>query len=69
MSLSVFHNSSIRSMPDKFVLHSVLERSDKGKARAACGEHVKVVRSLEEVTSDPDVDLVRGLMSSAEARW
>lgn len=60
-ALSFLHYPSIRSMPDKFVVHSVLERSDKGRARAVCGDDVKVVRDIEGVVTDPDVELVRML--------
>ncbi|ORY31438.1 oxidoreductase [Naematelia encephala] len=58
MSLSVLHVPSILALPDKFVVHSVLERTDTGRARKACGEGIKVVPDLEGVISDPEVDLV-----------
>ena len=58
MSLAVFHRPSILFHTDKYTLHSVLERSGRGKVKEICGNGVKVVKSLEEVVSDTEVDLV-----------
>lgn len=58
--LSVFHIPFVLSLPEKFTLHSILERK-------ATAEHsdareffpgVKVVTTLEEVLSDEEVDAV-----------
>lgn len=58
MSLAVFHRPSIIFLSDKFNLHTVVERSGKGRAKEVCGESVKVVKTLEEVVEDKEVDLV-----------
>ncbi|KAJ9095416.1 hypothetical protein QFC20_006654 [Naganishia adeliensis] len=71
LSLSAFHYPIITSYPDLFTLHSVLERSAdltpnaetgksyaKSAAKDRCGDSVRVVKSLEEVTGDKDVELV-----------
>ena len=58
-SLKVFHQPSIAAFPDKFVIHSVFERVDRGRARAICGDAVRVVNSFEAVVGDKEVDLVR----------
>lgn len=71
LSLSAFHYPIITSYPDLFTLHSVLERSadltpnaetgksyTKSAAKDRCGDSVRVVKSLEEVTGDKDVELV-----------
>ena len=57
-SLSGLHYPSIASLPEQFVVHSVLERTNRGKARACCGDSVKVVETLEEAVNDPEVELV-----------
>jgi hypothetical protein len=36
-----------------------MERNPRGRAEAVCGQGVKVVRTVEEVCRDPDVELVR----------
>lgn len=71
LSLGAFHYPIITSHPDLFTLHSVLERSadltpdeksgksyTKSAAKDRCGEQVRVVKSLEEVTGDEEVELV-----------
>lgn len=71
LSLAAFHYPIITSYPDLFTLHSVLERSadlspdtktgrsyTKSAAKDRCGEGVKVVKTLEEVVQDPEVELV-----------
>lgn len=57
LSLEVFHHPLIAALPDKFTLHSVMERSGRGKAKEICGD-IKVVKTINEVVNDPDVDLV-----------
>lgn len=71
LSLSAFHYPIITSHPELFTLHSVLERSadltpdeksgksyTKSAAKDRCGEDVKVVKTLEDVTGDQAVELV-----------
>ncbi|OCF59191.1 hypothetical protein L486_03693 [Kwoniella mangroviensis CBS 10435] len=62
MSLSVFHQPSISRLPDHFVLHSIYERTPKGRLdpliESGKLQGVKVVRSLEEVLEDTEVELV-----------
>ncbi|ORY21525.1 NAD binding Rossmann fold oxidoreductase [Naematelia encephala] len=58
MSLTVFHRPSLLYHKDKYTLHSVLERSGQGEATRVCGEGVKVVKTLDGITNDPEVDLV-----------
>lgn len=58
LSLQAFHYPLIAALPDKFVLHSVLERSGRGKAKEVCGDDIKVVKTIEEVVGDKDVDVV-----------
>ena len=58
MSLTVFHRPSIVFHKGKFNLHTVLERSGKGKAKELCGDSIKVATSLDEICADPEVDLV-----------
>lgn len=58
LSLQAFHFPLIDALPDKFVLHSVMERTDRGKAKAVCGPNTKVVNTIDQVVNDPDVDLV-----------
>jgi len=58
LSLQAFHYPLIAALPDKFVLHSVLERSNSGKAKAVCGDSIKVVTTIEDVVNDKDVDVV-----------
>ncbi|KAJ9125727.1 hypothetical protein QFC24_002511 [Naganishia onofrii] len=71
LSLAAFHYPIITSYPDLFTLHSVLERSadlapnketgksyTKSAAKDRCGDAVKVVKTLEEVVDDKDVELV-----------
>ena len=57
-SLSVFHHPIIKILSDHYVLHSVVERSGKETCRESVGPSVKIVRTLDEVVDDPDVDLV-----------
>jgi predicted dehydrogenase len=63
-SLSGLHYPSIASMPDKFLVHSVLERTPRGTAQAVCGPGVKVVQTLEEAVNDPEIELVCVLTGS-----
>jgi predicted dehydrogenase len=63
-SLRTFHYPSVSQLPGKFVLHSVLERTDRGVARDVCGSEIKVVNSLNAVLSDSEVDLVRSRLLS-----
>lgn len=71
LSLSAFHYPIITSHPDLFTLHSVLERSadltpnestgksyTKSSAKDRCGEDIKVVKTLDEVVADDQVELV-----------
>lgn len=71
LSLSAFHYPIITSHPHLFTLHSVLERSadltpnestgksyTKSSAKDRCGEDVKVVKTLDEVVADDQVELV-----------
>jgi predicted dehydrogenase len=71
LSLSAFHYPIITSYPNLFTLHSVLERSadltpnketgksyTKSATKDRCGEEVKVVKTLEEVVGDEQVELV-----------
>lgn len=66
LSLQAFHYPLITALPEQFVLHSVLERSGKGKAKEVCGDAIKVVQSIEEVVGDKDVDVVSAVLAS---RW
>lgn len=59
LSLQAFHYPLISALPDKFVLHSVMERSGRGKAQEICGNDIKVVKTIDEVVNDPEVDVVR----------
>jgi hypothetical protein len=54
----------VSQLPGKFILHSVLERTDRGVARAVCGSEIKVVNSLKAVLSDSEVDLVSSRLLS-----
>jgi len=58
MSLSNFHRPSIVYLSDKFNLHTVLERSGKGRAKEICGDSIKVATTLDEIVADKEVDLV-----------
>ncbi|WVW78847.1 hypothetical protein I302_100810 [Kwoniella bestiolae CBS 10118] len=62
MSLSVFHEPTISLLPQQFILHSIYERSAKGRLdpllKAGKLRDVKVVRTLEEVLEDSEVELV-----------
>ncbi|WWC59078.1 uncharacterized protein I303_101625 [Kwoniella dejecticola CBS 10117] len=62
MSLSVFHEPSVFLLPEQFQLHSIYERTPKGRLdplhKAGKLEGVKIVRSLEEVVEDKEVELV-----------
>jgi len=64
MSLSVFHRPSILYLSDKFNLHTVLERSGKGRAKEVCGDSIKVATTLEQIVEDKEVDLVCVHLSS-----
>jgi len=65
-SLSGLHYPSLASMPDKFIVHSVLERTPRGAAQDVCGDSVKVVQTIEEVINDPEVELVRFFSYASE---
>lgn len=58
LSLQAFHNPLIVALPDQFVVHSVFERSNRGKAKEVCGDSIKVVTTIDEVLNDKDVDVV-----------
>lgn len=58
LSLQAFHYPLISALPDQFVLHCVMERSGRGKAQEVCGKDTKVVKTIEEVVNDPEVDVV-----------
>lgn len=58
LSLQAFHYPLITALPDKFVLHSILERTPRGKAQEVAGKDIKVVTSIDEVVNDPEVDVV-----------
>lgn len=68
MSLSVFHRPSIIFLKDQFNLHTVVERSGKGRAREICGDGIKVASSLDDVVADQEVDLVRWRRASTTPR-
>lgn len=72
MALQMLHWPSIACLPDKFALHSVMDRSGRSsdKVREVCGEGVKIVRSLEEVIQDAEVELVSliSLLGAAVSR-
>ncbi|KZV86584.1 NAD(P)-binding protein [Exidia glandulosa HHB12029] len=61
-SANVFQIPFILALPELFKLHSILERratAEKSVAREKYGHTgVQVVTTFEEVTGDPDVDLV-----------
>lgn len=61
MSATVFHIPFIKTLPNLFELHSILERSataTKSEARSRYGNHIKVVTTIEEVLNDPEVQAV-----------
>ncbi|ORX38206.1 hypothetical protein BD324DRAFT_619968 [Kockovaella imperatae] len=58
MSLSHLHYPILQALPDKFVLHSVVERSGKQTCRRTVGTDVKVVKTLDEVLDDSAVELI-----------
>ncbi|TXT13287.1 hypothetical protein VHUM_00654 [Vanrija humicola] len=58
LSLQAFHYPLITALPGKFVLHSVLERTPRGKAQEVAGNDIKVVTTIDEVVNDKDVDVV-----------
>lgn len=56
-----FHVPFILALPDVFALHSVLERnpqSSGGKVHDRFKVSVKIHRTLDQVLSDPEVELV-----------
>ena len=57
-ALEFLHYPSLISLPSKFQIHSILERTPRGRVQEVCGEGVKVVGTLEEITGDEDVELV-----------
>ncbi|KZT59131.1 NAD(P)-binding protein [Calocera cornea HHB12733] len=61
-SANVFHIPFILALPDVYKLYSIMERSATATASKAKDKYghlgVKVVTTLEEVTQDPEVDLV-----------
>ncbi|BEJ01899.1 hypothetical protein CcaverHIS631_0605810 [Cutaneotrichosporon cavernicola] len=58
LSLQAFHYPLITALPELYVLHSVMERSARGKAQEVCGKDIKVVKTIAEVVEDPEVDVV-----------
>jgi predicted dehydrogenase len=60
MALVHLHHPSLASLPHQYKIHSVMERTPRGRAQEACGESIKVVTAIQEVVDDPEVDLVRG---------
>ncbi|CAK9784157.1 NAD-binding protein [Cutaneotrichosporon oleaginosum] len=58
LSLQAFHYPLITALPEQYVLHSVMERSGRGKAQEICGGDIKVVKTIEEVVGDAEVDVV-----------
>ncbi|KDQ10712.1 hypothetical protein BOTBODRAFT_57915 [Botryobasidium botryosum FD-172 SS1] len=61
MSATVFHIPFIRSLPNVFALHSIMERSAtaaRSAARDRYGNDVKVVNTFEEVVGDAEVECV-----------
>lgn len=58
MALHSLHWPSIVSQPRLFKLHSVLDRSGRGRVEEVCGEGVKVVGDLKGVVDDPEVEVV-----------
>lgn len=61
MALGLLHWPSIACQRDQFTLHSVMDRSGRGKVKELCGEDVKVVNSLQGVVEDAEVELVSGV--------
>ena len=64
MALQMLHWPSIACLPEMFSLHSVMDRSGRSseKVKELCGAGVKIVRTLEEVVRDPEVELVSSLL-------
>ncbi|WRT65134.1 uncharacterized protein IL334_002076 [Kwoniella shivajii] len=62
MSLLVFHQPSISFLPDQFILRSIYERTPRGRLESLQEEGkldgVKIVRSLNEVMNDEEIELV-----------
>ncbi|KAK8846659.1 hypothetical protein IAR55_005746 [Kwoniella newhampshirensis] len=62
MSLSVFHQPIVSLLDHQFKLHSIFERTPKGRLDRMREEGklqgVKVVRSLDDVVQDDEVELV-----------
>ncbi|WWC87271.1 uncharacterized protein L201_002159 [Kwoniella dendrophila CBS 6074] len=62
MSLLVFHQPSISLLPEQFKLHSIYERTPKGRLdplqESGKLKDVKIVRNLEEVLDDKEVELI-----------
>lgn len=56
-----FHIPFILALPDLFTLHSVLERNptqDGGSVKRRFGVSVQIHRTLEAVTTDPEIELI-----------
>lgn len=58
MALQMLHWPSIASQSDLYRLHSVLDRSGRGRVQETVSGEVKVVNSLDGILQDPQVDLV-----------
>lgn len=65
MALQMLHWPSIACLPEMYRLHSVMDRSGRSseKVEEVCGAGVKIVRTLEEVVRDPEVELVSSLLN------
>jgi hypothetical protein len=59
--LRTFHHPSVSQLPEKSILHSMLERTDRGVAWAVCGPKFREESYQDEVLSDSEVDLVRSV--------
>jgi hypothetical protein len=59
MALVHLHHPSLASLPHQYKIHSVMERTPRGRAQDTCGKNIKAVRTIQEVVDDPEVDLVR----------
>jgi predicted dehydrogenase len=64
LAATVFHVPLVLSLPELFVLHSVVERTPpaemqpEGTIAKKFGVQVKLVHKIEDVLSDPGVELV-----------
>jgi predicted dehydrogenase len=75
LAAQVFHVPLILSLPDLFVLHSVVERSPpaevqpEGTIGKKFGVKVNLVSRFEKVLEDPEIELVCFLLASNPLRW